>query len=153
LVPSLILDQRWFFVAIAVCASFLGGGQATAAPGSTCSLCTTARALVPTQSKIVVVRKGICVAGAPFPSCVSVAFNGLPATFAQRRQRALARAHQLHWVTHDDVNEIGEMISIRRGRLRGFIAIWRRPVTTCGTAKGIDCFVSRDIDRLQVTQG
>jgi hypothetical protein len=125
------------------------GQASSAAP----SLRSVARGLVAPGNRILGEHDDVCVAGAPFPSCVAVVFSGLPLTFAERRRRAVTRARRQGWAVSEDVTRYGDYITVSRGRAHGFISLYRHPAASCAGMRAWKCINAQKIDVLQITRG
>jgi hypothetical protein len=120
------------------------------AHGDARSLRAEARALVPGQSRVLVVKDGACVELASFLSCVTVWFKDRPRPLRERVRLVTRTALREGWEpsgTHSGRG--GETLAFRRDDLRAEIQLWsaRHPYF-CKARGPQEC-----ADHLQVVHG
>jgi|GEM_PF-5019985 len=114
-------------------------------------LVEAARSLVPPAWREVAAQEGQCVAGAVYPSCLTVLFDrgGEPRIQSAADVRAAAQA--AGWQPGgDDVARSLTILRFRRGKVGAFVALRERARSTCGRRSFLDC--TSYVDHLQVTR-
>jgi hypothetical protein len=127
--------------------SVIAPGSGSAASSST-TLRTIALGVVPSGDKVLGEYRDACDGG----PCVGIVFSGVPRSYATRRSAAIAHLRKLGWRLKDRPDVAGDVIRVARGRLYGYVAIFKRPAASCGHLNGWQCLQDRVVDDLQITR-